>query len=112
MSSRRPQLRMKTALAASCAAAPHGRWNWAPRCWSLLSSAARLYNAELHFVVPRWDSKSGTVDPVTDIADPPPTAAPLATAPPQTIPDLPFDPPEALVVGGHDIRQGGPPPPR
>jgi len=23
--------------------------------WSLLSSAARLYHAELHFVVPRWD---------------------------------------------------------
>ncbi|HVE81301.1 MAG TPA: hypothetical protein VND93_00570 [Myxococcales bacterium] len=23
--------------------------------WSLLSSAARLYNAELHFVVPKWD---------------------------------------------------------
>lgn len=22
--------------------------------WSLLSSAARLYNAELHFVVPKW----------------------------------------------------------
>jgi hypothetical protein len=29
--------------------------------WSLLSSAARLYNAELHFVVPKWDPK-GSVD--------------------------------------------------
>jgi hypothetical protein len=29
--------------------------------WSLLSSAARLYNAELHFVVPKW-SPSGPVD--------------------------------------------------
>ncbi|MBF5046445.1 hypothetical protein FGE12_28790 [Aggregicoccus sp. 17bor-14] len=31
--------------------------------WSLLSSAAKLYNAELHFVVPKWAS-SGAVDPV------------------------------------------------
>lgn len=29
--------------------------------WSLLSSAARLYNAELHFVVPKWDAR-GSVD--------------------------------------------------
>lgn len=29
--------------------------------WSLLSSAARLYNAELHFVVPKWSDK-GSVD--------------------------------------------------
>lgn len=29
--------------------------------WSLLSSAARLYNAELHFVVPKW-SRVGAVD--------------------------------------------------
>jgi hypothetical protein len=29
--------------------------------WSLLSSAARLYNAELHFVVPKWDPE-GSVD--------------------------------------------------
>lgn len=29
--------------------------------WSLLSSAARLYTAELHFVVPKWDSR-GSVD--------------------------------------------------
>ena len=26
--------------------------------WSLLSSAARLYNAELHFVVPKWDPRA------------------------------------------------------
>lgn len=31
--------------------------------WSLLSSAARLYNAELHFVVPKW-ARNGPVDPV------------------------------------------------
>jgi len=31
--------------------------------WSLLSSAAKLYNAELHFVVPKWASR-GAVDPV------------------------------------------------
>lgn len=30
--------------------------------WSLLASAAKLYNAELHFVVPRWSSE-GAVDP-------------------------------------------------
>src|SRR5690349_4789539 len=29
--------------------------------WSLLSSAAKLYNAELHFVVPKWAS-TGAVD--------------------------------------------------
>lgn len=29
--------------------------------WSLLSSAARLYNAELHFVVPKW-AHNGSVD--------------------------------------------------
>ena len=29
--------------------------------WSLLSSAARLYNAELHFVVPKW-AATGAVD--------------------------------------------------
>lgn len=31
--------------------------------WSLLSSAARLYNAELHFVVPKWHA-TGAVDAV------------------------------------------------
>jgi hypothetical protein len=31
--------------------------------WSLLSSAAKLYNAELHFVVPKWAS-SGPIDPL------------------------------------------------
>jgi hypothetical protein len=31
--------------------------------WSLLSSAAKLYNAELHFAVPRW-SAQGAVDPL------------------------------------------------
>ena len=31
--------------------------------WSLLSSAAKLYNAELHFVVPKW-SHMGAIDPV------------------------------------------------
>jgi hypothetical protein len=31
--------------------------------WSLLSSAARLYNAELHFVVPKW-SAAGAIDNV------------------------------------------------
>ncbi len=31
--------------------------------WSLLSSAARLYNAELHFVVPKW-APQGPIDPV------------------------------------------------
>ena len=31
--------------------------------WSLLSSAARLYAAELHFVVPRW-TRRGSVDPL------------------------------------------------
>jgi hypothetical protein len=31
--------------------------------WSLLSSAARLYNAELHFVVPKW-AQRGPIDPV------------------------------------------------
>jgi hypothetical protein len=30
--------------------------------WSLLASAAKLYNAELHFVVPKW-SPIGSVDP-------------------------------------------------
>jgi len=30
--------------------------------WSLLSSAARLYNAELHFVVPKW-TEAGAIDP-------------------------------------------------
>jgi len=37
-----------------------------PECenrWSLLSSAAKLYNAELHFVVPKWAS-TGPVDSV------------------------------------------------
>jgi hypothetical protein len=29
--------------------------------WSLLASAARLYSAELHFVVPRWTTR-GSVD--------------------------------------------------
>ncbi len=29
--------------------------------WSLLASAARLYSAELHFVVPRWTSR-GSID--------------------------------------------------
>ena len=29
--------------------------------WSLLSSAARLYSAELHFVVPKWASR-GPID--------------------------------------------------
>jgi hypothetical protein len=27
--------------------------------WSLLASAARLYSAELHFVVPRWTARGG-----------------------------------------------------
>ncbi len=31
--------------------------------WSLLSSAARLYNAELHFVVPKW-SVVGSIEPL------------------------------------------------
>ncbi len=31
--------------------------------WSLLSSAAKLYNAELHFVVPKWTT-GGAVDAV------------------------------------------------
>lgn len=31
--------------------------------WSLLSSAARLYNAELHFVVPKW-SAAGSIEPI------------------------------------------------
>jgi hypothetical protein len=31
--------------------------------WSLLSSAAKLYNAELHFVVPKW-THVGTIDDV------------------------------------------------
>jgi hypothetical protein len=31
--------------------------------WSLLSSAAKLYSAELHFVVPKW-ATSGPVDAV------------------------------------------------
>ncbi len=31
--------------------------------WSLLSSAARLYNAELHFVVPKW-APTGPIDPL------------------------------------------------
>lgn len=31
--------------------------------WSLLSSAARLYNAELHFVVPKW-CDVGAIEPV------------------------------------------------
>jgi hypothetical protein len=30
--------------------------------WSLLSSAAKLYNAELHFVVPKWHP-TGAIDP-------------------------------------------------
>jgi hypothetical protein len=30
--------------------------------WSLLSSAAKLYNAELHFVVPKWSSH-GAIEP-------------------------------------------------
>jgi hypothetical protein len=30
--------------------------------WSLLASAARLYAAELHFVVPRWSAR-GSIDP-------------------------------------------------
>jgi hypothetical protein len=29
--------------------------------WSLLSSAAKLYNAELHFVVPKW-TNTGAID--------------------------------------------------
>ena len=29
--------------------------------WSLLSSAVKLYNAELHFVVPKW-AENGPVD--------------------------------------------------
>ena len=29
--------------------------------WSLLSSAAKLYNAELHFVVPKW-TPTGAID--------------------------------------------------
>jgi hypothetical protein len=29
--------------------------------WSLLASAARLYSAELHFVVPRWSTR-GSID--------------------------------------------------
>ncbi|MBM7119345.1 hypothetical protein [Archangium primigenium] len=32
--------------------------------WSLLSSAAKLYNAELHFVVPKWSATRGAIDPV------------------------------------------------
>lgn len=32
--------------------------------WSLLSSAAKLYNAELHFVVPKWARTRGAIDPV------------------------------------------------
>ncbi|MBI3185304.1 MAG: hypothetical protein HYZ28_24460 [Myxococcales bacterium] len=31
--------------------------------WSLLSSAAKLYSAELHFVVPKWHP-NGAVDPL------------------------------------------------
>jgi hypothetical protein len=31
--------------------------------WSLLASAAKLYSAELHFVVPKW-SQAGAIDPV------------------------------------------------
>ncbi|MHB8878470.1 MAG: hypothetical protein ACYC8T_32640 [Myxococcaceae bacterium] len=31
--------------------------------WTLLASAAKLYGAELHFVVPRWHS-SGPIDPL------------------------------------------------
>jgi hypothetical protein len=31
--------------------------------WSLLASAAKLYSAELHFVVPKW-SEAGAVDPL------------------------------------------------
>lgn len=30
--------------------------------WSLLSSAARLYSAELHFVCPKW-TEDGAIDP-------------------------------------------------
>ena len=30
--------------------------------WSLLASAAKLYNAELHFVVPKWDHDAGAID--------------------------------------------------
>jgi len=32
--------------------------------WSLLASAARLYAAELHFVVPRWTSRGGIDRPL------------------------------------------------
>lgn len=31
--------------------------------WSLLASAAKLYSAELHFVVPKW-SETGAIDPL------------------------------------------------
>lgn len=31
--------------------------------WSLLGSAARLYEAELHFVIPRW-CEAGIIDPI------------------------------------------------
>ncbi len=31
--------------------------------WSLLASAAKLYSAELHFVVPKWHA-SGAIDPL------------------------------------------------
>ncbi|MGA9519879.1 MAG: hypothetical protein WBV82_00360 [Myxococcaceae bacterium] len=31
--------------------------------WSLLASAAKLYNAELHFVVPKW-THVGAIDPI------------------------------------------------
>jgi hypothetical protein len=31
--------------------------------WSLLSSAAKLYNAELHFVIPKWVER-GAIDPI------------------------------------------------
>lgn len=30
--------------------------------WSLLASAAKLYNAELHFVVPKWTHDAGAID--------------------------------------------------
>jgi hypothetical protein len=31
--------------------------------WSLLASAAKLYNAELHFAVPKWHA-TGAIDPL------------------------------------------------
>lgn len=32
--------------------------------WSLLASAARLYRAELHFVVPKWSASGGLEGPL------------------------------------------------